>query len=815
MNGQKSIELGEINKSQNSQSSSMNMQSKLQDRIFDIEKARIENEMQQYTGQYYNDLVQYVNKLKVFFYEIYVNHILIEQYRYEIYKQEQKQIKNDQPSSAYKDLHLKSCQQNITKNVQEYYDFMINQNNSKNVHKPKNKTIKGAFNTFWFYLITILKIFFWPLTFIFYYCFYGKRLFSLLKLLVRNSFPLFYFAAYPSSLRNKYHNIKQKENLQAQSDDCTENEEKFIFSDEVFFQNESCSQKGSFQKHTLFTFNTKDCSTFILAFIFCNLCLASFVLNFIGTADIAYNPSSLYSQIFGINFIILFYLLINSCAYILICIQGNYLKFLSEKLELQDIMDKEDIIANGLYLNFILDPIDLNLNKSFEFYEQAFYPQRVYQDGENKVNKNIVEMQEDVQEDVYCLQDQEILLKKNWVNGIGIFSQYLFQSSRPVADELPHVCKSYIQFYGKNYHPQSITKILIKAYNNAFYPVILILLTALLTFNTIKQQNYIVNTGQKSILSAFWVNLCLYILIQSNNRYFKKVFSNRLHALERLGQMISFDTKVTYSRTMKELPTIDIFCTKSLQTWFNLRVITMRYKIQSLNGWITLISLEILLLIIESLSQFVDSNGNLQYQLTKVNPYLRYLLIVALFQRITTFLIPSLVQQARINDQFNQHKQLLRQNLKEIKWIYADGDQNFQNSAYTELTQISRKFNLFGIKQEIFSYCTKKALRRLVWYETAKEDNQTKKKVILNEIPKREFIKRQRPHLKNLIAKYEEIIESMEKNQQIHQIYVFGITPITFQLFGIILAFALAGFIQWIVSLLNDKAADNCNLPSS
>ncbi|KAL4455756.1 hypothetical protein ABPG74_003166 [Tetrahymena malaccensis] len=802
------VELKDLKCSQDSyQPSNRKKDFELKDSIYDIEKDRIEKRMQQSAQKYQNDLMQYKEKLKVFFYEIYVNHILIEQYRYEIYKQQQKQLKNEQTSNTYQDLHLKSCQEHIKQKVQEYYGYMVNQNNSKHKNKQKYKTIKGAFNTFWFYLITIIKILLWPITFIIYYCSYGKRFFFLLKLLVRFCFPLFYFAAYPSSLRSEYY---KKKNPQDQSEDCTENEEKFIFSDQT---NENRCQKESFHKHTLYTFNS-NCSTYLLAFFFCNLCLASFVLNFIGIADIAYNPNSIYSQIFGINFIILFYLLVNSCANILICIQGNYLKFISEKQELQDIMDQEDIIANSLYLNFLLDPIDINLNNSFEFYEQAFYPQRIYLNEGNKVNLNHIDISEDVQEDVYCPQDQEILLQKKWVSGIAIFSQYLFQSSRPVADELPHVCKGYIKFYKKNYHSQSLSKLLIKFYNNFFYPIILILLMGLLTQNTAKQQNYILNTGQKSILGAFWVNLILYILIQSNNRYFKKVFSNRLHALERLGQMISFDTKVTYSRTMKELPTMDIFCIKSLKTWMNLRVITMRYKMQSLNGWITLISLEILLLIIESLSQFVDSNGNLQYQLTQVNPYLRYLLIVALFQRVTTFLIPSLVQQARINDQYNQHIQLLRHNLKEIKWIYSDGDQNFENSAYTELTQLSRKFNLFGIKQEIFSYCTKKALRRYTWYNFAEKDPYTNKKIIPHQVTQNDFVKKLRPELKKLIARYEEVIESMEKNQQIHQIYAFGITPVSFQLLGIVLTFVLTSFIQWLITLLNSRAADSCNLPT-
>ncbi|EAR91564.2 transmembrane protein, putative (macronuclear) [Tetrahymena thermophila SB210] len=814
MSDLRNIQLTDMQK-KNSSLTESQMKPKLKELIFDIEKKRIEKAKQQHKQKYQSDLLQYEERLKSFFQEIYVNHILIEQYRYEIYKNAQKQIQNEQSYNNYKDLHLKSCKTHIQKNVQEYYNFMINQNTSEKKDKPKNKTIHGAFNTFWFYLITILKIFFWPLTFIFYYCLYGERLFQLLKLLVRNCFPIFYFAAYPSSLRNQYQN-KKKQNLPDNQEDCTENEEKFIFSDQLFFTNENCNQNQSFQKHTLYSFDSKDCSTYLLVFIFCNLCLASFVLNFIGIVDIAYNPDSLYSQIFGINFIILFYLLINSCANILICVQGNYLKFLSDNQELQDLMDKEDIIANNLYLNFMLDPIDINLNQSFEFYEQAFYPNRIqYDEQGKKINQNIIEMQEDVQEDVYCLQDQEILLKKKWVSGIGIFSQYLFQSSRPVADELPHVCKGYVKFYQKNYHPYNLRKILIKFYNNLFFPIILILIMALLTYNTVKQQNYIVNTGQKSILGAFWVNLILYILIQSNNRYFKKVFSNRLHALERLGLMISFDTKVTYSLTMKELPTMDIFCTKSLQTWLNLRVITMKYKIYSLNGWITLILLEILLLVIESLSQFVDSNGNIQYQLTKVNPYLRYLLIVALFQRITTFLIPSLIQQARINDQFNQHKQQLRHNLKEIKWIYSDIDQNFENSAYKELKQLSRQFNLFGIKQEVFSYSTKKALRRIAWYDFAQVDPITKKKIISESVSNDEFIKKERSYLKKLITKYEQVIESMDQNQQIHQIYAFGITPISFQILGVVLTFALTGFIQWIVSLLNDKAADSCNLPSN
>ncbi|EAR84726.2 transmembrane protein, putative (macronuclear) [Tetrahymena thermophila SB210] len=754
---------------------------------------------------------EYITKLKQYFYKIYLNNILIDQNRYYQLLQFNEKLKKDQKPNLMlgADQQIKKCNKDVQAKVKEYYDAIINQRivgESQSLSTP----LEGFGKIILFYLGTILSILLWP----FLYCvcrfFYRKNFQLLFKLLVKSSFPLFYASAQTSKIRIIQQNI-QTDCKQLENQNLEAKQEKIIFSDQVIFED----SKQQLNTYTVCSFNLKGFSTYLLVFIYCSLCFSSLFLNIFGYSYINQNPNSLYSELFRINIIILIYILLNTGTYLLITRQGNYLKLISEKEELLDLMNKRDIIPNSLYLNFILDPIDKNLVRSFKYYEEAFYSGRVCYDFQNKKNENIKELKDDIQEDFYSSDDKEVVLSKKWISGVGIFTQYLFQPRKSVADELPHVCKADLPFYtNNNIYPTwtAVRKNILKFYNNFFYPTVFVITMGLLTNYSYLQYNSSMDQYQLLIIVTLWINLILYILTQLNNRSLKKFFQSRYYALQRLGFMISLDSNLSFKTINKELPTMDIFCSKSLQTWYDLRVITMSYKIESSHGWINQLVVELFLLIIEAVSQFINSDGSFEDQLVHMNPYLRYLLILALFQRVTTFLLPSLLQQARINEEFIIHKQQLLQNQKKIKQIRHNLSQN-QENGFEALNQVGKSSNLFGNKAEIFSYQAQKALRRAAWYSSAvvKDEN---KKSFNKTVDVNRFKNSQIAYLDELIKSYEDILQNMEKDIKIHKIFIFDIKPVTFQFLGFIITSLVSSISLKIVNILNINAVKSCHLES-
>ncbi|KAL4489250.1 hypothetical protein ABPG72_006314 [Tetrahymena utriculariae] len=547
--------------------------------------------------------------------------------------------------------------------------------------------------------------------------------------------------------------------------------------------------------------------------------------------------------------LIVYFVIIKEILFLLLEILSKYSNtntdFDTSLQDKQQILERLQISDEDLQVEFMRMPVEVELVLQLEFY---------YLKDIEYVLKNENDQTENGQDNYETLINRInivkhlIIQKRQIFNGMSLFYQYLFTpEENGLSEQTIGVDKDYLKLYEKRQEDSKkkifqigfgfITKGLI----NKFFAILkfFCLIFMIITFVLVIFQylNFQIKNEQAFNYMKRYCTIIFVILFdfECNSIQLLKSYRN---SLKRLTSLLIYDrseeNKSNYDINSYELPCINLFSLKSINTWYNMRKLTFQQNVANKNIIMLhcllefTVTITLVILFWPTLYSFYTVQTECEGQsISSTN----LIVLLILFYRI---IIKSLFEIVsffcEINSSYYEHQQILQDITSALKQTldkYSqlsnkeyqnEKDQNhpiiffFQQEAIKQIKRIlkyqehsnvldqleymvidMRVENKISSSRNINQYLKELDLKVNNNYETMKYENIKSyidglaskiselgqySNISQMQLSQKEQKHKEQKYLKQLIKQYEAIIKDLEEHQKENQLYFLNIIPI-------------------------------------
>ncbi|KAL4455757.1 hypothetical protein ABPG74_003167 [Tetrahymena malaccensis] len=556
--------------------------------------------------------------------------------------------------------------------------------------------------------------------------------------------------------------------------------------------------------------------------------------------------------------LIIYFVIIQEILFLLLEILSKYsntnTNFDTSLEDKQQILERLQISDEDLQIQFMRMPVEIEIILQLDIH--------YLKDIEDVLkNEELLDFSKDEKNDkkyeylfnrLKIVRDQ-IYRKRQIFNGMSVFYQYLFTpNENGLTEQTIGVDKDYLKLYEKRQEDSKKKfKIEIGGIKNLihwiFYVIkqlciifmIITVFLVILQYSNYKMQNEQVFNYMKKYSTIIFIILFDF---ECNSIQVLKQYRN---SLKRLTSLLIYDrteeNKSNYDISNYELPCINLFSLKSINTWYNMRKLTFQQNLANKNIIMLhcllefTVTLTLIILFWPTLYSFYTVQSECEGQsITSTN----LVVLIILFYRI---IIKSLFQVVyffcEINSAYYEHIQILQDIASALNQTldnYTKLQQNFNKDSdkqpsddddqqkrptieyfqYEAVKQIQRilkyqKYNTVLDQLEYSLICRRQDAefnsnryynRKLPLNSNLKLEYQKYKYEIMKsktiksnldsliyhinssykieEQDSQEKLQQEKKYLKQLIQQYEIIIKDLEENQKQNQLYFLNIIPI-------------------------------------